>query len=165
MMAKPVTVFPKLRSEREELLAKLSDAPVEHAAALLDLYELVQVLHKHGTLDLLRGLVGASDDLIGRLAAGLSKPESIRASRNVIEMTKLLSQIDPEALRRTIDQGGQFLASEQIAHSEPPGLWNIFRRITSRDGRRALALIVEVLNEIGSRLKDRGDIGRTQKAS
>lgn len=164
-MAKPVTMFPQQMSEREELLAKLSDAPVEHAAALLDLYELVQVLHKHGTLDLLRGLVGATDDLIGRLAAGLSKPESIRASRNVIEMTKLLSRIDPDELRRTIDKGDKFLASDQSVQPEPPGLWTIFRRMTSRDGRRALALMVEVLNEIGSRLKNRGDAGSTRKAS
>lgn len=164
-MAKPVTVFPKQRSEREELLAKLSDAPVEHAAALLDMYELVQVLHEHGTLDLLRGLVGARDDLIGRLAAGMSKPESVRATRNVIEMTKLLSQIDPEELQRTIDQGSKFLASEQIAHSEPPGLWAIFRRMTSRDGRRALALMAEVLNEIGRRARDHGEVGSARKAS
>ena len=53
-MAKPVTVFPKLKTERDESLTKLSEAPVEHAAALLDMYELIQVLHEHGTLDFLR---------------------------------------------------------------------------------------------------------------
>jgi uncharacterized protein YjgD (DUF1641 family) len=163
-MAKPVTVFPKPRGEREELLAKLSDAPVEHATALLDLYELVQVLHERGTLELLRGAVGASDDIISRLAAGMSKPESIRATRNLIEMTKLLAQIDPDALQRTTDQAGKFLASEQIANSEPPGLWTLFRRMTSRDGRRALAFMVEVLNEIGRGVRNRSDFRTTQKA-
>lgn len=163
-MAKPVTVFPKLRSERDELLTKLSDAPVEHAAALLDLYELVQVLHQHGTLNLLRGLVGASDDLIGKLADGLSKPESIRVTRNIVEMTKLLARIDPAAMQRIIDQGDKLLANGQMANSEPPGLWAIFRRLTSRDARRALAFMVEALNQIGSRLKTSGDVGSTQKA-
>lgn len=162
-MAKPVTMFPKLRSEREELLTKLSEAPVEHAAALLDLYELVQVLHEHGALDLLRGLAGASDDVIGRIAEGMSTPESIRASRNVIEMTKLLSRIDPDELRQTLDEGSQFLASRQEADSEPPGLWTIFRRMTSRDGRRALALIAETLNVFGRRLGERGKDTREQR--
>jgi uncharacterized protein YjgD (DUF1641 family) len=165
MMAKPVAVFPKLRSEREELLAKLSEAPVEHAAALLDLYEVAQVLHEHGTLDLLRGLVGASDDIIGRLAAGMSKPESIRALRNLVEVTKLLALIDPVAMQRTIDQGGKFLASEQLANDEPPGLWAIFRRMTSRDGRRALAFFAEALNVVGRGVKGRSDASPTRKAS
>jgi uncharacterized protein YjgD (DUF1641 family) len=151
-MAKPVTMFPKIRNEREELLAKLSDAPLEHAAALLDLYELAQVLHEHGTLDLLRGLVGASDDLIGRLANGMSKPESIRASRNLVELVKLLSWFDPETLKGVVDQGETLLASGPIAQSEPPGWWTIFQRMTSRDGRRGLALIAEVMNEFGRRI-------------
>jgi uncharacterized protein YjgD (DUF1641 family) len=148
-MAKPVTIFPKLRSEREELLSKLSDAPVEHAAALLDLYELVQVLHERGTLDLLRGFSGASNDIIGRLSEAMSRPESIRATRNLIEMAKLLAEIDPEGLRRTLDQGGKFITREQIAQSDPPGLWSIFRRMMSRDARRALSFFAEALNEVG----------------
>ncbi|HVJ04477.1 MAG TPA: hypothetical protein VM578_02265 [Candidatus Saccharimonadales bacterium] len=152
-MAKPVTMFPKVRNEREELQAKLSDAPVEHAAALLDLYELAQVSHEHGTLDLLRGLVGASDDLIGRVASGLSKPESIRASRNLIELIKLLSWFDPETLKGVVDQGETLLAIGPIAQQpEPPGWWTIFQRMTSRDGRRGLALIAEVMNEFGRRI-------------
>jgi hypothetical protein len=52
------------------------------------------------------GLAGASDGVIGRLAEGMSTPESIWALRNIIEMTKLLARIDPEELRHTIDQGG-----------------------------------------------------------
>ena len=48
-MAKAITVFPRLKTERDELLTKLSEAPVEHAAALLDLYELAQVLHERST--------------------------------------------------------------------------------------------------------------------
>ena len=151
-MAKPVMMFPKLHNDREELMAKLSEAPGEHAAALLDLYELAQVMHEHGTLDLLRGLVGAGDDLIGRVSEGLSQPDSIRASRNVIELTKLLSRLDPDELRGAIAQGAEFLARTPVASSEPPGLWTILRRMTSRDARRALALIAEVLNEFGRRV-------------
>ena len=157
-MAKAVTVFPRLKTERDELLTKLSEAPVEHAAALLDLYELAQVLHERGTLDFVRGLAGASDDVIGRLAEGMSTPESIRFSRNLIELTKLLSQVDPEQLRSTFDEGAKLLSSRPIADSKPPGLWAIFRRVTSRDGRRALALIAETLNEIGHKLNHRGEV-------
>lgn len=148
-MAKLVTTFPRFQSEREELISKLSEAPAEHAAALLDLYELAQVLHERGTLDLLRGFVGAGDDVIGRLAAGLSQPESIRASRNIIEIAKLLSRLDPDQLRSAVDLGVEFFAAKPAEHFESPSLWTIFRRMTTRDARRALALIAESLNLLG----------------
>jgi uncharacterized protein YjgD (DUF1641 family) len=164
-MAKPVTVFPGFQSQREVLLSKLSKAPVEHAAALLDLYELAQVLHEHGTLDLLRGFVGASDDVVGRLAAGLSQPESVRASRNIIEMAKLLSRVDPEQMRNAVDLGVEFFAAKLAEPCEPLGLWAIFRRMTSRDGRRALALIAESLNLLGRAADSRRGNGRTARVS
>ena len=163
-MAKPVMMFPDLKkTKRDELLAKLSDAPVEHAEALLELYELVQVLHDRGILDLLRGLAGASDDVIGRLAVGLSAPETIRASRNVIELAKVLAKIDPDELQGNIDQG-ELLLKRQNAASGKPGLWAIIRRMTSSDAVRALALFAEVMNVIGRRVSERSEASRKQRA-
>lgn len=151
-MANPVTMFPKLKSIREERMSKLSSAPGDHAEALLDLYELVEVLHDRGTLDLLRGLAGASGDIMGRLAEAGSKPESIRAARNLIELSKLLSRFDPEELQRTIEDSGEALARARDASAEPPGMWAIFRRMTSRDARRALSMFAELLNEMGRKM-------------
>lgn len=159
-MANPVTMFPRLNNIREERMSKLSDAPAEHAEALLDLYELVQVLHERGTLDLLRGLVGASDDIIGRLAEAGSQPGSVRAVRNLIEISKLLTLFDPEGLQKTVEHTEALLANSQ---AEPPGMWSILRRMTSRDARRALAFFAEVLNETGRRI--RHSTSETRKAS
>jgi uncharacterized protein YjgD (DUF1641 family) len=147
-MAKFVTTFPKLANKREELLEKLSEAPIEHAAALLDLYQLAQVMHDKGTLDFLRGLVGASDDIIGRVANGMSQPESIRAVRNLVEVTKLLAKIDPATLHASLEEGGEFFQSD-YAQKEPPSMWTILRRMTSRDARRALSVMADALNGIG----------------
>ena len=66
-MAKPVSVIPTQPGAREELIAKLNEAPAQHAAALLDVYELVEMLHKRGMLDLLRGAASAR---AMRLSAG-----------------------------------------------------------------------------------------------
>ncbi len=68
-MAKPLPLVlkpPQISNEndvREDLQRKLAEAPVEHAAAILSLYELVQKLHDSGSLDLLRGFFwrGRSD--------------------------------------------------------------------------------------------------------
>ena len=148
-MAKPIMAFPRARDEREELMQKLSEAPMQHAAALLDLYELAQAMHEHGTLDLMRGLVGAGDDIIGRLAEGLSQPESIQAMRDFVELTKMFARINPDGLCRAIEQSEQLITDTSITHGEPPGTFALLRQLTSRDARRALALLASVLNHIG----------------
>jgi uncharacterized protein YjgD (DUF1641 family) len=153
-------MFPKLSNIREQRMSKLSDAPVEHAEALLDLYELLQVLHERGTLDLLRGLAGASDDIIARLAEAGSQPGSVRAARNLIEISKLLTLFDPEGLQKTVEHTEALLANSQ---AEPPGMWAILRRMTTRDARRAFAFFAEVLNETGRRI--RHSASETPKAS
>jgi hypothetical protein len=63
-------------------MERLRNAPAEHAEALLSGYELLQLLHDRGVLNLLRGLVAGGDQLIGTIAAALDTPESIRAIRN-----------------------------------------------------------------------------------
>lgn len=159
-MANPVTMFPRMNNVREERISNLSEAPIEHAEALLDLYELLQVLHERGTLDLLRGLAGAGDDIIGRLAEAGSQPGSVRAARNLIEISKLLTLFDPEGLQKTVEHAEALLANSQ---AEPPGMWAILRKMTSRDARRALAFFAEVFNETGRRIR-RGS-GETRKTS
>ncbi|MBV8631733.1 MAG: DUF1641 domain-containing protein, partial [Silvibacterium sp.] len=61
-MARPIELTPKFspaQGAREELKRRVDAAPVEHGEALLDAYELLQQLHESGTLDVLRGLLGA----------------------------------------------------------------------------------------------------------
>ncbi len=158
-MAKPVTFLPTPRGEREELVRKLGEAPATHAAALLDLYQLAQVMHDRGTLDLLRGLTGAGDDILGRLSAGLSKPESIQAMRDFIELTKLFAKLDPDRLRTAMEEG-EGLLTRAAREETPPGIWAIMRRMSSPDARRALGVIAEALNSLGRGLAPRDKSSR-----
>ncbi|PYV36314.1 MAG: hypothetical protein DMG06_31000, partial [Acidobacteria bacterium] len=56
----------------------LRDAPHKHAEAILSALELLQLLHDRGVLDLLRGVLGAGDQLVDILTAAVDTPESLR---------------------------------------------------------------------------------------
>ena len=56
-MAQPIPLQLPPRDPREELRKRLDQAPIAHAEALLDSYELLQQLRDHGIFELLRGAV------------------------------------------------------------------------------------------------------------
>src|SRR5271156_3936349 len=97
-MAQPIVLKIPPRDPKQELLARLEQAPAEHAAALLDSYELLQQLHEHGVFTLVRGVLGATDKLVEATSEGANSTEAIRAMRNAIILGKLLGSIDPEFL-------------------------------------------------------------------
>src|SRR5260370_22108261 len=96
-------------------MERLRNAPAEHADALFSAYELLQLLHDRGVLNLLRGLVGCGDELIGTIAAAVSTPESIRGIRNFLLLTKFFANIPPHVLNSLADSGSP-RATREKAH-------------------------------------------------
>src|SRR5204862_8139966 len=91
-------------------LEKLRNAPAEHADAILSGYELLQLLHDRGVLNLLRGLVGSGDAVIGAITTAVDTPESIRAIRNFLLLTKFFANIPPDVLNslaETVSAGAE----------------------------------------------------------
>src|ERR1700719_3899990 len=64
VMAKPLTLQMPARDAHAELLEKLQNAPVTHAAAILDWYELLQQLHDSGVMSALRGAAGEGGQIV-----------------------------------------------------------------------------------------------------
>jgi uncharacterized protein YjgD (DUF1641 family) len=138
-MAKPIQLDFPARNHQAELQQRLDSAPTEHAAALLEFYELIEVLHQQKVLSTLRGAVAASDDLVGQLAKAAAEPETIRAFRNFISLTKIFGQIDPElfeAVQRSIPP--QLKDRDLRRRTPPPSLWAIARTLWSPPVRRVL---------------------------
>lgn len=152
-MAKPIELVPRPPDAREELKRRVENAPVEHAEAVLSVYELLDDLHRSGTLDLLRGAVGAGGQIVKQGSAFAAKPESVRAMRNLLLMAQLLGTIDPDTLHRVFD--GLPAATEQYRNEKPPSLLQIFRRLESENSRRALAVISGILDSMGRGLDPR----------
>jgi len=149
-MAKPVEIRPAIHDAREELHRKLENAPLEHADALLAGYEVLQLLHDSGTLDLVRGAFGAGDEVVNHLVGLATQPEAVCGLRNLLVLSKLLGSIDPEILHGLVS--ALPAAIEQKPADHPPSLFAIFRQMSSPDSRRTLAMAATALESIGKGL-------------
>jgi uncharacterized protein YjgD (DUF1641 family) len=158
-MAQPIALEVAPRDPRQELRARLEQAPLEHAEALLDGYELLQQLHEHGVLDLLRGLLSASDKLVETATDAARSNESIRALRNAVILAKMLGSINPDLLQVIAVAAGETLGSEKKPVIEPPGLFSLLYEFRDKELRRSIALINRFLRTLGEQIKLRGSPG------
>jgi uncharacterized protein YjgD (DUF1641 family) len=152
-MAQPITLKIAPRDPKQELLSRLENAPVEHAAALLDGYELLQQLHEHGVFEMVRGGLHAKEKIVEDLALGASAGESIRALRNLMILAKMLGSIDPAFLQSLSDAAGETLGNAKIAAEKPPGVFATVRRLLGSSPRIGVSLLLSFLEKAGSNLK------------
>jgi len=148
-MARPIPLEPK-RDRREELLSRLEKSPAEHADALLAGFEVLQALHDQGVLEVLRGVLDGGDKILEIVVEAAKTPEAIRAIRNLVIMTKILGSIDPELLKKLAEAIPDILTGEAKAQeTEPPGFWEALRILRSRNLRRGLAVVNNLLEALG----------------
>ena len=148
-MAQPIA-FDIHTKPSQTHIEQLRNAPEKHAEAVLSAYELLQLLHDQGVLNLLRGLVAGGDELIGAIAAAVDTPESIRGVRNFLLLTKFFGNIPPDVLHslvNTVNAGAQ----REKAH-KAPGLLSLMWRLRSQDSRHAASVALDLLEGIGKGL-------------
>jgi uncharacterized protein YjgD (DUF1641 family) len=155
-MARPISLELPPRDPHEELRKRLEQAPVAHAEALLDSFELLQQLHDHGVFELLRGALGASDKLIETAVDAAKSDLSIRAIRNAIILGKMLGSIDPDVLQGIALAAGETLGCYEMPIVEPPGLLSLLSQFRQKELRRSIALLNKFLVALGNQIKLRG---------
>ena len=155
-MARPISLELPPRDPREELRKRLEQAPVEHAEALLDSYELLEQLHQHGVFELLRGALGASDKLIETAVDAAKSDESVRAIRNAVILGKILGSINPDVLQGIAVAVSQTLGCFDRPVVEPPGILALLGQFRHKELRRSMALLNEFLVTFGNQIKVRG---------
>ncbi len=155
-MAKPIALELPPRDARDELRKRLEQAPMEHAEALLDSWELLEKLHQHGVFELLRGALGASDKLIETAVNAAKSDDSVRAIRNAIILSKVLGTINPDVLEGVAVAVGKTLGCYQKPVIEPPGLFSLLGQFRHKELRRSIALINRFLEILGNQIKLRG---------
>jgi uncharacterized protein YjgD (DUF1641 family) len=151
-MAQPIALKLPPRDPKQELLARLEQAPAEHAAALLDSYELLQELHERGIFTLVRGALGATGKLVEAASEGANSAEAIRAMRNAIILGKLLGSIDPDFLQAISTAAGETFGEARAVPTKPPGIFSLLAGFTSADHRRGLALVERFFKKVGAHL-------------
>ena len=148
-MAQPIAFHAPAKPEPPNL-NRLQNAPAEHAEALLSAYELLQIMHDRGVLNLLRGLVGGGDALIGTITAAIDTPESIRAIRNFLLLMKFFANIPPDVLNGLADTVNA--GAEREKGHKAPGLLSLLWRLRTEDSRHAAAVALDVFEGLGKGL-------------
>ena len=151
-MAQPIPLNLPARDPRAELHARLQDAPLEHAEALLSAYDVLQGLHDRGVFELMRGALGSSDKVIEIFVEASKTPESIRAIRNMLILMKILGAVEPELVEGFARSIPEALAETKACDPKPPGFWGILKQFGNRDFRRGLVLINSMLGAFGRNL-------------
>lgn len=150
-MAQPISLDLPPRDARAELQARLATAPLAHAAALLEGYELLQSLHDRGLFDLLRGALGSSDKLIELAVETAKSPESIRALRNALLLFNMLGSIDPEKLR-IFTQAIPPVVEAAGGRTRSVGIGRLIADFFNKDFRRGMGAVNAALETLGKRL-------------
>src|SRR5271155_1706069 len=145
-MAQPIPFTP-MHASAGGSKQRLEEALNQHTDAIISAVELLQLLDDRGILGLLRGLVGAGDQLAGILTGAAGAPESLRGIRNFILLTKFFSSIPPDVLNSLVStaEAGADREKEQRA----PGMLHLLRRASSENSRHAMAVALDLLESVG----------------
>jgi uncharacterized protein YjgD (DUF1641 family) len=147
-MANPIPLDLPRADPRIELQARLENAPVAHAEALLAAYEVLQGLHDRGALELMRGALGSGDKVLDIAVGAAESPASIRGLRNLLLLINMLGEIEPDLLRRITQAVPQAL-QVMVHQPERPGLLMLTKDFLwnqdFRNGMAALNTLLEVL--------------------
>jgi uncharacterized protein YjgD (DUF1641 family) len=151
-MARPIPLHLAPQDLQRDLNLRLQQAPSKHAEALLAGYEVLQGLHDHGVLELLRGTLGGSEKVLEQMVAVASGPEAIRASRNLLLLVQTLAEIEPPLLGDLTRAIPKALVQANAEERRPPGLFKLLSTFWNRDFRRGLAAFNDLLVEFGRNL-------------
>ncbi len=157
-MARPIAFEVPPYDPRESLRKRLEAAPIEHAEALLESYELLQQLHTTGTLRLLTGALGAGNQILETAVDAARSCEAVCATRNAILLGKMLASINPEILEGIVAAVGETLGSYKKPVIEPPGLFALLSQFRHKELRRSVALINRFLESLGNQIKSQREL-------
>ena len=151
-MAQPIPLEIPPRNPRAELRSRLEQAPEEHAEAVLAAYEVLQELHNRGVLEIMRGALAASDELLEKVVDGAKTPEAIRAIRNLLFWRQILASIEPEWFKGIFQAIPEGIAQATAERGQPVGFFHLLRRLTNKDSLRGLAAAIDFLQAFGRHL-------------
>lgn len=155
-MAKPISTSIPHQDPKDILQSQLEAAPQEHAEAILAACEVLRGLHDRGVLELLRGLMGSSDQVLEIAVNAANTPATIRGLRNLLIVAETFADMDPKSLKTIAGTFPDVLKSvPQLP--EPIGIWSMLRMFWSKDLRRGLSALITMLNTLGRKLSDKAD--------
>ena len=154
-MAQPIPLKLPPRNPQHELDVRLKAAPAKHGEAILAAYEVLQLMHDKGVLELMRGTLGGGELVIQEAVAFGKDAAAIRALRNTLLLIKPLTEIDPALLNDFTNALPKALDQAQREEAKPPGLFKLLRTFFNADFRRGLAAFTGLLQVFGRNLTNK----------
>jgi uncharacterized protein YjgD (DUF1641 family) len=151
-MAQPIPLHVAPRDPQHELDVRLQQAPAKHAEAVLAAYEVLQSMHDHGVLEVMRGTLGGGKKILEQAVVVGGGPEAIRATRNVLLLVRALAEIDPVLLSDLTRAIPRALVQANVEEAKPPGLFKLLSTFWNKDFRRGLAAFNDFLVMFGRNL-------------
>jgi len=143
-MAQPIPLDIPPRNPRAELRSRLEQAPEQHAEAVLAAYEVLQELHSRGVLEIMRGALAASDEILEKVVDG--------AIRNLLFWRQILGSIEPEWFKGIFQAIPEGIAQATAERDQPVSFFRLFRRLSNKDSLRGLAAAIDFLQAFGRHL-------------
>ncbi len=151
-MPQPIPLEIPPRNPRAELRSRLGDAPEQHAEAVLAAYEVLQELHDRGLLEIMRGALAASGEILEKVVDNTKTPEAIRAIRNLLFWRQILGSIEPEWFKGIFQAIPEGIAQATAEREQPVSVFGLLRRLMDKDSLRGLAAAVDFLQAFGRHL-------------
>jgi uncharacterized protein YjgD (DUF1641 family) len=151
-MAQPILLEVPPRNPRAELRSRLEQAPEQHAEAVLAAYEVLQELHNHGVLEVMRGALAASDELLEKVVDNARTPKAIRGVRNLLFWRRILGSIEPEWFKGIFQAIPEGLAQATAERKRAVSFFGLLRRLSNKDTLRGLAAAIDFLEAFGRHL-------------
>jgi uncharacterized protein YjgD (DUF1641 family) len=149
-MAEAIPFYNAHYDRREILFHKLQNAPKEHVEALLDSYEILQLLHDKGLLEVTKGLLGSGEKVLEVLTKTMTTEEAIALFRNLTVLVKILGGINPEILEDV--QHALSKSVDQARQHRSPGFFSILTKLFSPGTLRFVGTAAVVMNVLGRNL-------------
>jgi uncharacterized protein YjgD (DUF1641 family) len=110
---------------------------------LKSLIELVQKVSQSGAIDFLKAMLEKYRDVTSVVFSELSEPENSNFIRNILTLYTLLSRVDPDILRRFMENLAQSIQSSESNRNKPPlGLLGMGREIKDPDVSAGLRVLL-----------------------
>jgi uncharacterized protein YjgD (DUF1641 family) len=164
-MAQPIPLEIPPRNPRAELRSRLDQAPEEHTEAILAAYEVLQELHNRGVLEIMRGALAASDEILEKVVDNAKTPEAIRAIRNLLFFRRILGSIEPQWFEGVFQAIPEGIAQATAERDQPVSFFRLLRRLVSKDSLRGLAAAIDFLQAFGRHLQALNTYVRTTPES
>lgn len=99
-----------------------------------------------------KGALSSRDFILATFEETANRPEAIRTIRNLMLLSKVLGNVEPELLDRLAGVIPDGLAEIPKMKTEAPGLVSLLRKLNNPDCRRAMAYTAALLENLGKRL-------------